>query len=93
VSTISSESALRCSRHHSTSRSTHADAEDSGDANKTKYRDRSSARSIVGHNSGVAAKLVVSRNTRNARRRYHRLPNDPSAACSAGARRPSAAWL
>ena len=51
------------------------------------------ARSIVGHSSGDADRLVASRNTRSALRWYHGLPIACSTACSAGAKRPSAAWL
>ena len=93
VATISSESVLRCSLHHATSRWTQTESAAAGDASRTKYRETSSARSIIGHSSGLAARLVVSRNTRSARRLCQGLPSDPSAACSCGASRPSAAWL
>ena len=73
--------------------STHGDAADSGDANKTNHSDSSSAATIEPHRCGFVDKPVSSRNTRNARTRYHGFANRCSPDCKAGANRPSAAWL
>ena len=55
-------------------------------------RDAPSAFSIVGHSSGVAERLVLSRNTCSARRRYQGVATSaPSPAWSDGASLPSAA--
>ena len=48
---------------------------------------------IAVHSDGDAARLVWSRKTRSARRRYHGLPSRCRPCCSRGARCPSAAWL
>jgi hypothetical protein len=48
---------------------------------------------IVLHNPGVSARSLWSRNTDTARRRFHGFANRCSPRSTAGARRPSAAWL
>src|SRR4051812_12635998 len=58
-----------------TSLETHFDFPDSGDASKTKKREPINAFSIEGHRSGVAERLVSSRNTRDTLRRHHGFPN------------------
>ena len=77
-------SRLLCSRHQRTSRSTQCEAADSGDARSTKKRACSSARSIAGHSSGEAERLVLSRKTRSARSRYHGFASERRPACRAG---------
>jgi hypothetical protein len=64
---------------------TQCDAAASGEASRIKKRDSPSARSIVGHRCGVAERLVSSRKTRSARRRYHGLPSFCTTDCSAAA--------
>jgi hypothetical protein len=51
------------------------------------------AASIDDHSPGLADRLASSRNTRTARKRYHGLAKRCSPLCSAGASRPSTAWL
>lgn len=58
-----------------------------------KYLELASACSIESHSPGLADKLASSRNTRSARRRYQGLVKRCRASWSAGASRPSSAWL
>ena len=72
---------------------THCEAAASGEAIRIRNRDCASAYSIEGHRLGVADRLVSSRNTRSARRRYQGLPSFCTADCSAEAIGLSLAWL
>ena len=72
---------------------TQGDAAASGEASRIRKRELPSACSIDGHRLGVADKLVSSRNTRSARRRYHGLPSRCITDCSAAAIGLSLAWL
>jgi hypothetical protein len=72
---------------------TQCDRAASGEPKRRKKRDPSSACMIVVQSSGVAERLVSSRNTRNARRLYHGFASDWRPRWIAGASRPSAAWL
>ena len=93
MSAISSVSALLCSSQYATSLPTHGEAAASGEASSIRKRDCASACSIAGHRLGVAERLVSSRNTRSARRRYQGLPSFCTTDCSAAAIGLSLAWL
>ena len=73
--------------------STHGEDADSGDASNTNHSASSNAPTIELHKCGFVDNPVSSRNTRNARTRYHGFANRCSPDCNAGANRPSAAWL
>ena len=64
--TISRRSRPRFSNQYATSRSTHSESAEWGDNTTTRYRDRSSASLILPHRLGLAARSVLSRNTRSA---------------------------
>ena len=93
VSAISRVSGLLCASQYSISLPTHGDAAASGDASRMRKRDCASACSIEGQRCGVAERLVSSRNTRSARRRYQGLPSRCTTDCSAAAIGLSLAWL
>ena len=72
---------------------THGEAAASGEASTIRKREWPSACSIDGHRVGVADRLVSSRKTRSARRRYQGLPSRWITDCSAAAIGLSLAWL
>ncbi|MEY9486544.1 hypothetical protein RKD26_002338 [Streptomyces calvus] len=60
--------------HQSISARTHGDAAASGEAITTSQRERASARSMSPWRSGLAARWVMSRNTRSRTGRYQGRP-------------------
>jgi hypothetical protein len=86
-------SALLWSSQKAISWPTQREAAASGEASRIRKRDWLSACSIDGHRCGVADRLVSSRKTRNARRRYHALPSFCTTDCNAVAVGLSFAWL
>jgi hypothetical protein len=57
----------------------------SGDASKINQRDASSAARMLGHSPGLTARLLSSRNTSMARRRFHGFARCCRPRCKTGA--------
>jgi len=78
-------------RHSRTSCVPHLESAASGEAIRMNAPDCATAEAIRPHKSGAALRLLSSRNTRSARRRYHGLANTCSAFWTAAAKAMSAA--